>query len=378
MLEDAIEVIQKGDDRGNNMAFRVDLPSGVKIFALGTENNYGGEWDLGPTWNYIVLADKAFMVDTGNKGMGMKLLGLMERLGLAVTDLEFILLSHGHEDHDGGLAEIAGSAPVNIMAHEIYDRLIRFYPTKTPPVAIQGFPASCWHCPMPKDFSDTHCVHYHKTRSTLQIKGIPGSDTTLDEMTHIYYVPGHSPDSVAVRMGEEAILVGDTVLPDITPHPTREEFHNLTKAILPAGYEEAHRIYGLRAYIRSLKKLGRIAKAHPDMIVLPAHRLFYKSIWNWMNLSQRVDELIEHHVQRCGELLEILRKGPMTVPEIANEYFDESLLKGHGALLAVNEILSHLELLTLSGDAILQGSNTFLATGTGNIESLIRGIEPDD
>ena len=180
MLEDAIEVIQEGDDRGNNMAFRVDLPSGVKIFALGTENNYGGEWDLGPTWNYIVLADKAFMVDTGNKGMGMKLLGLMERLGLAVTDLEFILLSHGHEDHDGGLAEIAGSAPVNIMAHEIYDRLIRFYPTKTPPVAVQGFPASCWHCPMPKDFSDTHCVHYHKTRSTLRIKTIPGSDTTLD------------------------------------------------------------------------------------------------------------------------------------------------------------------------------------------------------
>ena len=97
-----------------------------------------------------------------------------------------------------------------------------------------------------------------------------------------------------------------------------------------------------------------------------------------MNLGQRVDELIEHHVQRCGELLEILRKGPMTVPEIANEYFDESLLKGHGALLAENEILSHLELLTSSGDVIPQGSNTFLATGAGNIESLIRGIEPGD
>ncbi|MBI4774622.1 MAG: MBL fold metallo-hydrolase [Deltaproteobacteria bacterium] len=305
MSRNSIEVIQKGDDRGNNMAFRVDLPSGVKIFALGTENDYGGDWDLGPTWNYIVLADTPFMVDTGNKGMGAKLLGLMDRLGLAVKDLECILLSHGHEDHDGGLAEIARVAPVNIRAHENYDRLIRFYPTKTPPRAARGFPASCWHCPMPKAFSDTHCVQYHKTRSSLRIQTIPGADSTLDGATHVYYVPGHSPDSLAVRIGEEAILVGDTVLPDITPHPTREEFHNLTKGILPPGYEQGDRIYGLRAYIRSLKKLGRIAQAHPGMIVLPAHRLYYKSVWNWMSLDERVDELIGHHIQRCGELRRI-------------------------------------------------------------------------
>ncbi len=69
-------------------------------------NFYGGHWDLGPTWNYAVMADKPFLVDSGRFGQGEKLVAMMEAAGISAKDLEFVLISHGHEDHDGGLAEL--------------------------------------------------------------------------------------------------------------------------------------------------------------------------------------------------------------------------------------------------------------------------------
>ena len=146
MLQELIEVLEKGDESGNNMPIRLRLPSGLKILGLPTENSYGGEWDLGPTWNYVVLADHPFLVDTGRIGMSRKLLNMMESSGLSGEDLKFILISHGHEDHDGGLFEMVNLTGARVRAHLIYDRLIRYYPTEAPRDARKGFPASCWRC----------------------------------------------------------------------------------------------------------------------------------------------------------------------------------------------------------------------------------------
>ena len=43
MLDDIAEVVRKGDERGNHMTVRFRLPSGLEIWGLPTENDYGGE-----------------------------------------------------------------------------------------------------------------------------------------------------------------------------------------------------------------------------------------------------------------------------------------------------------------------------------------------
>ncbi len=48
------DIINKGDDCGNEMVVKFQLPSGLEIYGLPTRNFYGGHWDLGPTWNYAV------------------------------------------------------------------------------------------------------------------------------------------------------------------------------------------------------------------------------------------------------------------------------------------------------------------------------------
>ena len=50
-------IINKGDDQGNEIVVKFKLPSGLEIVGLPTKNFYGGHWDLGPTWNYAVMAD---------------------------------------------------------------------------------------------------------------------------------------------------------------------------------------------------------------------------------------------------------------------------------------------------------------------------------
>ena len=376
MIEHA-EVIHKGDDNGNEMTVRFRLPSGLEIFGLPTKNFYGGHWDLGPTWNYAVLSDRPFLVDTGRFGQGKKLVGMMAEIGITAADLEFVLISHGHEDHDGGLAELVDATHLKVKAHAIYDRLINKYPAKSPAGNKKDFPAKCWHCPMPETFYTQNCLEYHKVLQGLKIDPIGNAATEIGPNIRTCHLPGHSPDCLAVRLGEEAIIVGDIILPDISPWPTRKSLFDEVAAVIKPHYTDAAAIFGLRRYIQSLKKLIEIARNHPGLIVLPAHRFYYHGRWNPVDLENRAKELLEHHIARCGAIIDILNNGPKTAEEIAAEHFEERLLEGFGNIMAANEIVSHCELLIESGDLSQVNGKAYAATGSTQFETDIKNLTLD-
>ena len=374
LKESIKQIIHQGDDSGNEMIVRFQLASGLEIIGLPTKNFYGGHWDLGPTWNYAVLADKPFLVDSGRFGQGKNLVDMMSSVGIKAPDLEFVLITHGHEDHDGGLAELVNSTNLKIKAHAIYDLLIRKYPSQAPCGHKEDFPAKCWHCPMPESFYSKNCLGYHQVLQALKIDPVGDGESELMADAQTHHLPGHSPDSVAVLLGDEAIIVGDIVLPDITPWPTREESFDEIAAVIRPHYTQAGSIFGLDRYIRSLKKLAAIAIRNPDLLVLPAHRFYYKGQWNGIQLADRVNELLAHHIQRCAAILEILRNGPQTAEAIAKEHFDERLLEGFGSLMAANEIISHCELLAVCGDIVGVNKHQYGATGTANFEAHISTV----
>ena len=371
------EIINKGDDNGNERVVKFQLPSGLEIFGLPTKNFYGGHWDLGPTWNYAVMADKPFLVDSGRFGQGEKLVGMMEAAGIRAKDFEFVLISHGHEDHDGGLAELVKSTGLKVKAHRIYELLIRKYSDLAPVGHKADFPAKCWHCPMPESFYTKNCLEYHRVLQELEVEGIGDGSHRLGPEIQTYHLAGHSPDCLAVLLGGEAIIVGDIVLPDISPWPTHQSMYDEVANVIQPQYREPEAIFGLQRYIKSLKKLGGLAELHPDLGVLPAHRFYYNRRWNRVDLADRVYELIEHHIQRCGAILEILGAGAMTAEKIAREYFEESLLEGFGSMMAANEIVSHCELLIECGDMAPADGNNYTATGSSGFERYIQKLKSE-
>jgi glyoxylase-like metal-dependent hydrolase (beta-lactamase superfamily II) len=372
------EIINQGDDSGNEMVVKFQLPSGLEIFGLPTKNFYGGHWDLGPTWNYVVMADKPFLVDSGRFGQGKNLIQMMELAGIKAEDLAFVLISHGHEDHDGGLVELVKSTGLRVKAHAIYELLIRKYPSVAPPGHKADFPAKCWHCPMPESFYSKNCLGYHQALQELTIEPIGDGDKLLAADIRTFHLPGHSPDCLAVLLGDEVIIVGDVVLPDITPWPTREVLFDEVAQVLKPDYTNAGAIFGLHRYINSLKKLGKIASKHPDLLVLPAHRLYRKGRWNGIQLAPRVSELLQHHRERCQAIINILGSGPKTADEIAREHFEEHLLEGFGSIMAANEVVSHCELLIKNGDVLKTDDQKYATTGSAFFEKTIRDLAPDD
>lgn len=371
------EIIDPGDENGNGMTVRFRLPSGLEIIGLATLNFYGGHWDLGPTWNYVVLADKPFLVDSGRFGQGKKLIGMLESVRIRPQDLEFVLISHGHEDHDGGLAELVKSTCLTVKAHKTYGLLRNKYPDLAPAGSKADFPAKCWHCPMPESFYAKNCIGYHQVLQELAVDIIRDGQNSLVPGIDTWHLAGHSPDCLAVMLAREAVIVGDIVLPDISPWPTREAMYGQVAAVLQPDYTEPGQIFGLRRYLKSLKKLGELASQYPDLTVLPAHRLFYGGRWNGLRLADRIHELIQHHIDRCGAILAILGDGAQTSDQIARLHFDPKLMEGIGSTMAANEILSHCELLESCGDVVQVNENAYAATGTAGFESYIQELEPD-
>jgi len=375
MIPEHVEVLRQGDDCGNGMLVRFRLPSGLAVYGLATENFYGGHWDLGPTWNYVVMTNPPFLVDAGRRGQGRKLIAMLETAGLKPGDLGFVLISHGHEDHDGGLGELAKTG-LKIRAHRIYQRLIQRYPAMGPNGAKQGFPAKCWHCFMPESFFSEYCLDYHRELQELKIDPIGDGISELGEGLRAYHLPGHSPDSLAIQLGDEAIIMGDIVLPDISPWPTREALFDEVAGVVGREYENPGDIFGLQRYIKSLLFLAGLARSKAGLQGFPAHRLFYKGKWSNLDTAARTGELIDHHVQRCGAIVDILADGPRTAAEIARNHFAPELLKGFGRLMAENEIDSHCELLVASGDVAAVGDHRYESNGSTLFENYIESLSP--
>jgi glyoxylase-like metal-dependent hydrolase (beta-lactamase superfamily II) len=209
----------------------------------------------------------------------------------------------------------------------------------------------------------------------LETHCLEGRVRPFDSDIRTHHLPGRSPDAIAFQIGQEALIVGDNLLPEITPHPTQEAYYRRTGRVLPAEYDRPEMVYGLRAYLRSLKRLQALGREFPEMIVLPAHRLFYANRWHRIELKKRSEEIIEHHVQRCAAILDILDDGPRTLEQIVSAHFEPKLLKEFGSKIAENEVRSHLELLEHCGDVEWGGKERAIRTGTTHFEQFIVDIK---
>ena len=99
----------------------------------------------------------------------------------------------------------------------------------------------------------------------------------------------------------------------------------------------------LGIYLTSLRALRETVPA--DVLVLPGHGLpFY-------GLHVRIDELIEHHALRCGEIAVACRERALSVAEILPYVFQRALDE-HQTGFAFGEVLAHVNHMLGRGELV--------------------------
>jgi glyoxylase-like metal-dependent hydrolase (beta-lactamase superfamily II) len=141
-------------------------------------------------------------------------------------------------------------------------------------------------------------------------------------------LPGHA-DGHLGFFRDGVLLVGDHLLPDITP---------------AVGVYPESRPDPLGAYVSSLEKTIELA----PRLALPAHG---EPIHD---PAGRAREILDHHEERLDETREALAADPLTGYEISLSLFAGELGPSQRRF-AVAETLAHLERLVVTGDAARHG-----------------------
>jgi glyoxylase-like metal-dependent hydrolase (beta-lactamase superfamily II) len=344
------EIIVRGKNNGEGMVVHYQTAKGTDVFGLGIPNiHLNSDWDLGPTWCYLVVGDKTSLIDTGRFGNYAVLESLLKSIGKVFSDIDRIIVTHSHEDHDGNLAEIFPSVQGELWTHSIYRQMISYHADVNDGARHPELPGSCRHCIMPEKHYTT-CMEYQRRRSLLEIDvAIDGDQKKLGDSLGFISTPGHSPDAVCVVLEDEAIFTGDAILPDITPHPTLSSTFEVNRRILASKYRYENTVYGLTNYVKSLRKLASLIPQ--PIAVFPGHRLFHNGGLKLIDsLSGRAEEIIQFHIDRCSDILRIIDGKPVGLDDIAIQHFPKSLLSGAGKLMARDELLAHIEVMEKCGD----------------------------
>jgi glyoxylase-like metal-dependent hydrolase (beta-lactamase superfamily II) len=360
------EMIVSGKSNGEGIVLRYQTVKGTDIFSLGIPNIYSNaDWDLGPTWCYLIVGRETSLIDTGRFGNYAVLELMLKSTGKVFSDIDRIILTHSHEDHDGSLAEILPSVQGEIWAHSIYRQMISYHSDIKDGAKHPELPGSCRHCIMPEKFRST-CMQYHQGRSLLDIDfAIDSDQRRLGDSLSFIFTPGHSPDAICVVLEDEVIFTGDTLLPDISPHPTLSSTFEANRRILPDSYRYENTVYGLINYIKSLHKLAGLTPQ--PMAIFPGHRLFYNGGFNLTHsLYGRAREIIQFHIDRCRDILRIIDTKPTGLDAIAFQHFPASSLIGAGKIMARDEVMAHIEVMEKCGDVCWVGENRDMVQWTGS------------
>jgi len=337
MLE--TEILKHGDDSGNGTLVKYTSSTGAIIKAIGVPQSW--KTTLGPTWCYVVEGDELTIVDPGCYGSVTYLEQGLEALGYALSSVDRIVISHGHMDHDGSCPPVIRKSGAELWAHEIYASMLwadRWDTEVAWRREVQGYGA------FEKSETMTRAIEHHELNRELKLD-LPVTDELSAGGLTFYYTPGHSPDELCILF-DQVLFSGDHILPLITPHPSVAMTYNSYRATLPAAYQDNNDIYGLKALLASLKRMAALSG---DLTVLPAHRAFHKGQFNPIGL-ERATEIMEHHRERCYEITEIMKNGPIDLVSLTRQYFSDRKLEEQNFFLAFTEIMAHVELMQEAGD----------------------------
>lgn len=159
--------------------------------------------NLGGSNSYLIQGKAGYLlVDTGLRGALNKIKRQLYPLGIDISEITHILITHDHYDHTGGLAELKLATNAQVIIHEAelkdnssnVNKSNRFF---------RGF-VKVFGSLTPKGKPE------EKIKPDIILKG----DMDIRKMgfsANIIHTPGHTPGSVCLVTDEGECCVGDTL-----------------------------------------------------------------------------------------------------------------------------------------------------------------------
>jgi len=362
-----LTVLRQGESNGDRMVIRIVPHRGVPIHAVSVpraEFSY-----TGPTWVWLFENEGLTLIDAGEFGSFHELDDGLKCAGFRAKDIQRVIVTHGHEDHDGAVAELVAETGAEVWAHDIYARLQSYDPRTIQRTAFSPIQEEFRRVADANEASapvSSTREQYLERRKGLHIDHRIQPGEQLGNLSLIH-APGHSPDELCMKL-DDVVFTGDHVLPEITPHPTMKTiFAPEIKAQLPAEYQTETDWYGLATYLKSLKIVTDMGE---ETQVLPAHRYFNRDKFNFIN-TLRAKDIIEHHGERLEQMLNNIGSNAVGLEHLTRGLFEHRKLMGLNLRAAMAEVVAHIELLEDIGDLEITDRRELLRTGSDNHREFI-------
>lgn len=278
--------------------------------------------------------DEWALVDTGMSSADSiaTFRAALARLGLAPERIRKIICTHHHPDHFGASEAYKALTGATLYLHPAeYERSRSFLPGDRPAEAVRfflahGLPLARFvNVPRPSDIW-----------GGLYVTAPPDAPLADGDViaigrrqVEVVWTPGHAPGHCVLYLPtERAMIVGDHLLPKITPH---------------VGFVPGSTGNPLGDFLASQEKVQRFDVG----LVLPAHG------GPFSDHRHRANQIIQHHRVRLADILDIVRRTPLHAYDVARRAF---AFDGDSPLTyqfpATFETLAHLEYLRHEGAVV--------------------------
>ncbi len=282
---------------------------------------------------YVISdGDQVLLVDTGSAmgNAGQELLdgfaALQAHEPIAWSDLDAILITHGHIDHFGGLPIVRQHSDAPIGIHALDRRVLSNHEERVV-VASRRLENFLEQCGINADYRQTLMSMYLFSKNMYHSVE---TDFLLDEAEptvgdiQVFHTPGHCPGQVCLLV-DDILLTADHVLSHTTPHQAPE---SITTHM------------GLSHYFDALDKIAAVPGVR---IGLGGHEAPIDDVLG------RVQDIKRAHHIRLEKILDLCDT-PKTIAEISKGLFGPR--QSYHILLALEEAGAHVEYLYERGELI--------------------------
>lgn len=299
--------------------------TGIQIYRIPVEAFPG----FGAYCYLILGMDQPTLVDTGS-GLGSSNDDLLNGLNqiadlfgvpFQLSDIQRIIVTHGHIDHFGGLGFIQELTGAAVGIHRLDRRVLESYEERVI-VATKDLRVYLERAGVDPQFRDGLMEMYGFAKRSFRSVKVDFSlhdNRAIDGMT-FYHTPGHCPGQVCIMI-DNILLSADHILSKTTPHQSPESITHYT---------------GLGHYFDALKHVAHISGIE---LTLGGHEDPIEDVYT------RITDIRASHDRKLNRVLDAIKAAehPCTISEVVQAIYPDK--RGYDSLLALEEAGAHVEYL---------------------------------